>query len=96
VGNHRLIALIHVPINVALVMIQNQYCPVFTAAPYPTLNLVTSLQTRYRFRAPVRVCASIDRILQDAQDRMIAGGLPTLFASVFRSPNNRQLNLLTI
>jgi len=58
------------------VVIQNQYRPVFAAAFYLTLNLLTSLQARYRFLASVRVCASIDRILQDAEDRMIAGRLP--------------------
>src|ERR1035437_8053985 len=63
VGNHRLIALIHVPTNVALVMIQNQYSPVFAAAFYLALNLLTSLQACYRLLASVYVCARIDLIL---------------------------------
>src|SRR5947199_6054160 len=32
IGNQRLVGLIHVPVNVALVMIQNQYRPVFAVA----------------------------------------------------------------
>jgi len=68
VGNHRLIALIHVPINVTLMMIQNQYRPVFTAAPHLPLNLLACFQARYQLALSIRVCAGIDRVFQHAEN----------------------------
>ena len=83
VGNHRLIALIHVPINVALMMIHPQYRPVFATALHPPLYLLSRLQPRYRLASPVRVCASIDRVLQYAEYGVVSGGLPDHLARVF-------------
>jgi len=76
VGDHRLIALIHIPINVSLMMIQNQHRPVFVSALHPSLNLLPRLQPRYRLFASIHVCAGIDRVLQHAEYGVVSRGQP--------------------
>ena len=63
-GNHRLIALIGLPVNVTLVMIPNQYLPVLaTALHLSTDPLLPALKSDYGLAAPIRVRSRVDRIL---------------------------------
>jgi hypothetical protein len=61
-GNHRLIALIDLPVNVTLVMITNQYLPVLaTALHLSTDPLLPALQSEYGLAAPIRSLADLPR-----------------------------------
>src|ERR1035438_9314304 len=97
VGNHRLIALIDIPVNVTLMVIQDQYCPVLATAPYlPTDLLLPRIQPYCGLAAPIRVCSGVDRILQHAERRVVPSGQPDDLAPFFWPARNRQLNLLLI
>src|ERR1035438_1712208 len=79
VGNHRLVALIDVPVNVTLMVIQDQHRPVFAAAPYlPTDALLPGIEPHYRLAAPIRAGSGIERILQRAEHRVVATGCQTI------------------
>ena len=64
VGNHRLIALIGVPVNVTLVMIQDQHRPVLAMGlPLAADLLLSIFQPHHRFASSIRVGSGVDRIL---------------------------------
>src|ERR1035437_9329815 len=95
--DHRLIALIHIPVNVALVMIRNQYRPVFAAVLHlPKNPLLSGLKPGNRLAAPIRVRARVERILQYAEHRMVPSGLPDNLSRLFWPTSDRQLHLLLV
>src|ERR1035437_1179764 len=97
VGNHRLIALIDIPVNVTLMVIQDQYCPVLaTALHLSTDLLLPGLKPHHGLAAPVRVCSGIDRVLQHAEHRVVPSGQPDDRTPLFWPANDRQLNMLPI
>src|ERR1700682_5220537 len=97
VGNHRLIALIDIPVNVTLMVIQDQYCPVLATAPHLPTDLLLPCIKPYRgLTAPIRVCSGVDRILQHAEHRVVPGGQPDYLAHLLWPPSDRQLNMLLI
>src|SRR5664279_5057430 len=97
VGNHRLIALINLPVNVALMMIHDQHCPVLATAPHlPEDTLLPGLKPRRRLAASIRVGSGIDRVLQHAVYRMVASGLPDDLARLCCPASDGQLDLLLI
>ncbi|HZY41347.1 MAG TPA: hypothetical protein VFF59_05020, partial [Anaerolineae bacterium] len=96
-GNHRLIALIDIPANVTLMVIQDQHSPVFaTALHLSTDPLLPFLKPHYRLAAPIRVRAGVDRILQHAEHRVVPRGQPNDLAHLFWTASDRQLDLLPI
>src|ERR1035438_8535627 len=96
-GNHRLIALIDIPVNVTLVMIQDQHRPVLaTALHLSTDLLLPGLKPHHGLAAPIHVGSGIDRVLQHAEHRMVSSGLPDDHAPLFWSASDRQLNMLLI
>jgi len=96
-GNHRLVVLIDIPLNVTLVVIQDQYCPVFATALRLSTNPLSSvLKPHDGFAAPIRVGAGIDRVLQNAEHRPVPNRLPNDLAHSFCSASGRQLDLLLI
>ena len=97
VGNHHLIALINVPVNVTLVMIQDQHGPVFAAGLCLSADpFVPVLQPHDGLGAPIRVGSRVDRVLQHAEHCVISGGLPHDLARLVWSAQDRQLDLLLI
>src|SRR5258708_19162987 len=97
VGNHRLIVLIDLPVNVTLVMIYDQHCPILaTALRLSTDPLLPTLQPHDGFAAPICVCSCVDRILQHAAHPVVPTRLPNDLAQLFCAPSDRQLNLLLI
>src|SRR2546421_11415654 len=88
-GNHRLITLINVPVNVAFMVIQDQYRPFL--APPPHLahdSLLSRFQPLHRLATPIGVRSGIDRVLQHTVHRMIPRWLPDDFTRVFGTTNN--------
>src|ERR1035438_5024945 len=64
VGNHRLIALIDIPVNVTLMVIQDQYCPVLAATLHLSRGLLLpALKPHHSLAAPIRVGSGVDPIL---------------------------------
>src|SRR6202049_3158956 len=97
VGNHRLIALIDIPVNVTLMVIQDQYGPVLTTALHLSTDLLLpGLEPHHGLAAPIRVGSGVDRIFQYAEHRMVPSGQPDDLAHLFWSANHRQLNFLLI
>src|SRR5664280_3122169 len=83
-GNHRLIALIDIPVNVTLMVIQDQYCPVFATALHLSADLLLPvLKPHHGLAAPIRVGSGIDWILQHAEHRVVSSGLPDDLAHLF-------------
>ena len=77
VRNHRLIALIGIPVNVTLVMIQYQHRPVLTMRlPLAADLLLPGLKPHHSLAPPIRVGSGVDRIFQHAEHRMVSSGLP--------------------
>src|ERR1035437_6423029 len=96
-GNHGLIALIDIPVNVTLMVIQDQHCPVLaTALHLSTDPLLSSLKPHHRLAAPIRVCSGVDRIFHHAEHPVVPSGLPDDLAHLFWPANDRQLNMLLI
>src|SRR5205807_10147161 len=90
VGNHRLIALIDIPVNVTLMVIQDQYCPVLATAPHLSTDLLLPRIKPYRgLAAPICVCSGVDRILQHAEHRVVPSGQPDDLAPFFWPAHNR-------
>src|SRR5664280_1488291 len=76
-GNHRLIALIDIPANVTLMVIQDQHSPVFATALHLSADLLLPvLKPHHGLAAPIRVGSGIDWILQHAEHRVVSSGLP--------------------
>src|ERR1035437_7409467 len=97
VGNHSLITLIDIPVNVTLVMVHNQHRPVLaTALHLSTDPLLPGIQPHHRLAAPIRVCSGVDRILQHAEHRVVPSGLPDDLARLFWPASDWQLNMLPI
>src|SRR5437667_3102876 len=97
VGNHRLIVLIDLPVNVTLVMIYDQHCPILaTALRLSTDPLLSTLKPHDGFAAPICVCSCVDRILQHAEHRVVPSGQPDDLAHLLWPANDRQLNMLLI
>src|SRR6266550_8103273 len=97
VGDHRLIALINVPFNVALMMIHDQHRPVLaTVLLLADDPFLPGLKPCRRLAAPIRVRSGVDRVLQHAVHRMVPSGLPDDLARIFWPASDWQLNLLLI
>src|ERR1017187_3298573 len=97
VGNHGLIALIDIPVNVTLVMIQDQYRPVLaTALHLSTHPLLSRIQLHHRLAAPIRVSSGVGRILQDAEHRVVPSGQPDDLTHLFWPASDRHLDLLPV
>src|SRR2546422_8974570 len=97
VGDHRLIALINVPVNVALMMIHDQHRPVLATVLLLAEDLLLpGLQPCCRLAAPIRIRSGVDRVLQHAVHRMVPSGLPDDLARIFWPASDWQLNLLLI
>src|SRR5277367_3842761 len=97
VRNHRLIALIDIPVNVTLMVIQDQHCPVLATALYLSMDLLLpGLKPHHGFAASIRVGSGVDRIFQHAEHGMVPSGLPDDLAQLFWPANDWQLDLLLI
>jgi hypothetical protein len=97
VGNHRLVALIDTPVNVTLMVIQDQHCPVFpTALHLPTDLLPPGLKPHHRLVASIRVCSGVHGILQHAEHRVVPSGRPDHLAQLFCSASDWHLDRLLI
>src|SRR5450756_3159106 len=93
-GNHRLIALIDIPVNVTLMVIQDQHRPVLAAPLHLSTDpLLPGLKPHHGLAAPIRVCSGVDRVLQHAEHRMVPSGQPDDLAPLFWPANDRQLNM---
>src|SRR5260370_146397 len=96
-GNHGLIALIDIPANVTLVMIHDQHRPVLaTTLHLPTDPFLSRIKPYHRLAASIRVCSSVDRILQHAEHRVVPSGQPDDLAHLLWPASDRQLNMLLI
>src|SRR5260370_8762729 len=81
VGNHRLFALINVPVNVTFMMIQDQHRPFLATAPHlPYNSFLPRVQPHHRLATAIAVGPALDRVLHPALHRVVPPGLPTNFA----------------
>src|SRR5664279_3278915 len=88
---------IDIPVNVTLMVIQDQHCPVFATALHLSTDLLLPvLKPNHGLAAPIRVGSGIDWILQHAEHRVVSSGLPDDLAHRFWPANDRQLDLLLI
>jgi len=84
VGNHRLIALINVSVNVPFMMIHDQHRPVLaTVLLLAEDPLLPGLNPRRRLAAPICVRSGVERVLQHAVYRMVPSGPPDDLARIF-------------
>ena len=87
VSNDRLIALIVRPANVTLMVIMNQYRPLFAAQRLCADDaLATLLDTHDRLAVPVGVRIGVNGVLQQTQHHVIACQLPDRVAGVPGAP----------
>src|SRR5258708_16075507 len=89
--------MIDIPVNVTLMVIQDQYCPVLaTALHLSTDLLLPGLKPHHGLAAPIRVGSGVDRIFQHAEHRMVPSGLPDDLLQRFCPPNAPHLAFLLL